>query len=280
MLHELTPSIADLEHHRDRVLRTVEPLPAPPLQPAPVSDIEDAETALKDQIAEHGLGWIQFAEPLADADFAELGRRFGHLMVEDAPDVQPFVTDQVILNLRQSQLSGRVEEAPFEAKELLLHTEGSRRPAAQQPRFIVLYCVDAGSDHGSQTVLIPFADVLDRLDVATRELLQVTHDARADQTPHVLEPWGQGLAFSFRDLGDETYLWETPHSPDDAQAALDDILQTCYSTGEVYGSHWSPGMLMVIDNRRWFHGRTWSRPAEGSPVPRHLKRLRIQDVPA
>ncbi|MDG4829591.1 TauD/TfdA family dioxygenase [Solwaraspora sp. WMMD1047] len=267
-----------LDPVRDPVLRPSGRLAAPALAPHHATSIDAAETALRHQLRQYGLGLVRFEQALDPADFVDLGRRLGELMVENDPAVQPFVEDGVVLHLRQETLSGRVEHAPFEPRELLLHTEGSRRPAGRQPRFIALYCVDPGDDPGSQTVLVPFSAVLGRLADQTLAVLRETREARVDGTPTILVPWQETERFSFRDLGDEAYLWESPFPQERTERALLDLLTACYDSGQSYGSHWSERDLMVIDNTRWFHGRTWSRAPGGAAArPRHLMRLRIQD---
>jgi alpha-ketoglutarate-dependent taurine dioxygenase len=277
LLHELRIDTAFLDPLHRRVVRPAQRLPPPPLETRMASSLDNAEETLRQQLMEYGLGLIRFEHVIDNAGFVDLGRRFGGLVIESAPDVQPFVDEGVILHLRQTKLSGRVEDAPFESRELLLHTEGSRQPAERQPRFVLLYCIDPGTDLGAQTVLIPISAVLDRLAKRTCKVLRETYEARVDGTPTILAQRASVDRFSFRDLGEETYLWDSPHSREYVEGALADLLTACYTSDQVYGSRWSRRDLIMIDNHRWFHGRTWSRTPKDVNTPRHLMRLRIRE---
>jgi hypothetical protein len=141
---------------------------------------------------------------------------------------------------------------PFEARELLLHSEGSRWRIELQPRHVVLYCIDPGGREGQQTVLISQQSVLDALKPETCVVLRQTRDAHNEGTAPVLTEDGNGERFSFRDLGDEPYFFESPCSGTAVRKAVLDLLSCCYGATEVFGWTWSRGDLLVIDNHRWF----------------------------
>lgn len=277
MLHQLYADASLLDPLRSLVVRPAHPLPPPPVAPTSPTSLDVAEQSLALQLRTSGVGLLRFGECLSSADFMDLGRRLGAVASEDSPDVQPFVENGVILHLRQTEPTGRAQDAPFEARELLLHSEGSRWAAHRQPRYILLYCVDPGENPGAQTVLVSFAAVLDRLGAATREVLRETYQADIPGSSAILTTRDGIDVFSFRDLGDEPYHWDSPHSPARMGATLTELVSACYAPELAHGWHWSERDLLVIDNHRWFHGRTRSRPASKSQSPRHLMRLRIRE---
>ena len=67
----------------------------------------------------------------------------------------------MVLSLRDELRSSDSRFTPFTPGPLTLHTEGSRRPAEQQPRYIVLMCLDPGAaGDSSQTILTPIEQVV------------------------------------------------------------------------------------------------------------------------
>jgi alpha-ketoglutarate-dependent taurine dioxygenase len=61
---------------------------------------------------------------------------------------------------------------------------------------------------------------------------------------------------------------------DAVDGALRDLLASMYAPGAASGVHWARGMVVIIDNTCFFHGRTAGRAAASSRR-RHLSRLRI-----
>lgn len=257
------------------------PLPAPDLEPASVSARRGPgvlEEVLQHQLRDHGLGLVQLDEPLTGARLIDLGDRLGEIMPETDPAVQPNVEQGRILNLVSTEGStADTSRQPFATTALSLHTEGSGRPAARQPRYIVLMCLNAGDDqNAAQTVLVPFAGVDDRLDDRARDLLgHLRYDAPG--VPPVRRGIDGRAAFSFRDFQDDTLNWVCDTDATDMQEVRDTLcalLEAMYDGAGAYGLRWSPGTLAVIDNTFGFHGRS-AAPFRGSTRHRHLKRLRI-----
>lgn len=251
------------------------PLGVVPAPGAPrPSDVADA---VAKGLREQGAGLVQLDEPLSDADFVEFGAALGTATEETDPAVQPFVTDKVILNLvNRHERTADVALQPFAENSLSLHSEGSGRPLHEQPRYIVLMCCSPGADPTSaQTVLIPMADVLDRLTPRQREVLSRTRYAHLPAGQTILREHGAGWAFSFRDFLGDALNWvnDADDEPGEVDEAIRALLAAMYQPGAL-GVHWSRGLLVVIDNARFFHGRT---AGVTSPLrPRHLKRLRIR----
>ncbi|MGW1061772.1 TauD/TfdA family dioxygenase [Micromonospora rubida] len=259
------------------------PLPPPELVPEPVPagwPVGQVEAVLRCQLTEHGLGLVDLGEPMTSAHLLELGHRFGEIMPETDPAVQPNVEDGRILHLISAE--GDTADAtrqPFATSALSLHTEGSGRPADGQPRYIVLMCLHAGDDeNAAQTVLVPFAGVDERLRQTDREILAHVRYDRPGVPPIRRRVDGRPV-FSFRDFQAETLRWVSDTDQFDAVAvrdALAALLAEMYGGGAARGLQWRRGLLAVLDNTYAFHGRS-AAPFHGSTRHRHLKRLRITD---
>lgn len=268
-------TLADLQKP---VLYPPGPLPEPAefaaLRERPCTSWTAAAAALAEGIAAVGIGFAHVAEPLAIADFIALGRRFGTPLPENDPAIASFVHESVVLSLQDDQRSDADQLTPFTPRPLTLHTEGSRRPADQQPRFIILMCVDPGSaGDASQTVLVPVAPILAQLsEDELRTLSGVRETVVPGSVPFVR--WVDGRPrLSFRDLGEERYELESVADEQTTERAVTALVRACYSARPVNGTRWRRGDIVAIDNQRWMHGRTGAT-VEGDR-PRHLQRLRI-----
>jgi hypothetical protein len=89
--------------------------------------------------------------------------------------------------------------------------------------------------------------------------------------------------FSFRDFHCQVLSWV--HDGNANQTEVNDAIRTLlhamYSDPEACAVRWRRGMLLVIDNRRVFHGRT-AGGGVAKARPRHLLRARLRphDLPA
>ncbi|HUQ54088.1 TauD/TfdA family dioxygenase [Lentzea sp.] len=227
-------------------------------------------------LRQHGAAVVELEGILSDDDFRAFGAHLGNAMPETDPAVQPFVTDGVILNLvTRHAHTADTSLQPFAENSLSLHAEGSGRTAGQQPRYIVLMCQDPGADPASaQTVLVPMSDVHQRLSPEHRAVLSRTRYAHLPAGETILRELDGRPVFAFRDFLHDKLEWvnEGDDSDDAVDQALQALLAGMYTTGAT-GVHWRRGLLVVIDNTYFFHGRTAgvSSPAH----PRHLKRLRL-----
>jgi len=258
------------------------PLPAPGLNTANVRTAD-----FPDRVFQHvfpplrklGLSVVRLDEPLSDEQFIILASHLGNPIPELAPAVQPYVTREVILNL-VSEHGHTVDPSlqPFATSFLTLHTEGSGRPIQEQPRYIVLMCCDPGdSAVAAQTVLVPMDSVDRRLNAGQIALLAQTRYSQSENSPWLVRDFCGRRVFSFRDFYEEPLNWAFAGCVQDAQAINDAILSllaAMYSADDASGVQWVRGLLVVIDNTFFFHGRTAGR-AETSTRHRHLKRLRI-----
>ncbi len=257
---------------------------APPPVPVPAVRAEDVPgPALDDflgRLGRTGLAACLLDRPLADEHFRALGRVLGTPIPETDPAVLPRVALDVVLNLvGERSRTDDVSLQPFAANALSLHTEGSGRPPAQQPRYIVLMCCEPGDATGAaQTVLAPMEAVADRLTPAESAVLARTRYRRSTQGPPILREVDGRRVFSFRDFLAEPLEWThtgADTSPDAVDGALRALLASMYTPGLHTGVHWRRGLLLAIDNTFYFHGRK-----AGTFAPRarhrHLKRLRIR----
>jgi alpha-ketoglutarate-dependent taurine dioxygenase len=237
-----------------------------------------AVDALVASVAEHGLGVLQLDEPLSNSRFCELGTLFGNAMPETDPAVLPQVEGDVVLNLISAHgHTSDVSRQPFGTNALSLHTEGSGRATAEQPRYIILMCCNPGGDAtAAQTVLVPMATVHDRLPADVAQLLSRTRYRTTHDVPWLLRQEAGRPVFSFRDFQQQTLEWELDGmaDPEAVSDAIRQLLRAIYTRAGVSGVHWRRSAVVVLDNRYFFHGRV-AGAVEPLGEPRHLKRLRI-----
>lgn len=259
---------------RKALLQEGTTLPAPSVDQAVLSH-ESVHESLK----RNGLALVELGQPMADERFIEFGSGFGELIPERDPSVQPFVSHGVVLNLTAER--GRTKDVslqPFSVQHLSLHSEGSGRRAAEQPRYIALMCCDPGPDpRTAQTVLIRMAEVARQLDAEDVKLLCETRYLRNTEGPHIARRVDGRVIFSFRDFVTDKLEWvHTGHErdPERVDEAIRRLLAAMYRPAAAWGTQWKRGQLLIIDNTFFFHGRT-SGHVVANTRRRHLKRLRI-----
>jgi alpha-ketoglutarate-dependent taurine dioxygenase len=251
---------------RRQLLERGGPLPAPPLVLSP--------ELLLEELTRRGLVVVRLDEPLANHQLLALGATLGIAMVETDPVVQPYVEQECILNLVNEH--GKTEDVslqPFAANPLTLHSEGSGRSPAEQPRFIVLLCCRPGAADAARTVLVPMAEVARRLSSEHRDVLASTRYRHNRKGPWICRLVDGRAVFSFRDFASQRLEWHHAgdRSPAEVNAAIRALLAAMYEPGIATAVAWEHGLLVVIDNTFFFHGRT----AGASAGARHLKRLRL-----
>jgi alpha-ketoglutarate-dependent taurine dioxygenase len=227
-------------------------------------------------LAADGLAMVRLDRPLDRERFLAFGRLLGTAMPETDPAVQPYVEESVVLNLVTAYpKTGDPNLQPFAANSLNLHSEGSGRPAAGQPRYIVLMCCEPGVSTAAQTVLVPMSRVaaaLSTMDLYVLERLRYRHGM---ELPTIVYTVAGRPVFSFRDFGSQLLEWTfAGDAVQSVNPALRALLAAMYGADVASGVRWKTGMLVVIDNTYFFHGRT-SGVATTADCRRHLKRLRI-----
>jgi hypothetical protein len=196
---------------------------------------------------------------------------------ERDPLARQFTTHGILLNLVSAHgHTNKPELQPFATTELTLHSEGSGRPLGEQPRYIVLTCCDPGdATTQAQTILASMEGVAARLDLKTSALLSNLRYQNRTAVPAILRSRNGQAVFSFRDFKGAALNWA--YSGDATIGAVNrailSLLAAMYES-ESFGVEWAEGLTLIIDNTRFFHGRT-----AGAAVPsahqRHLKRLRL-----
>jgi alpha-ketoglutarate-dependent taurine dioxygenase len=236
-------------------------------------------SSIKNLVESDGFASLGLDRRLDDSEFIELGRLFGTLIPESAPEIAGFVSDRYILNLRTEIPRGAPTELqPFAADPLTFHTEGSGRPLGKQPNLLIFQCiVPPPPDGGGQTLLRSAAQLGAMLSPAGRATLAgMSYDH--DGMPPIFRDHGGG-EFSFRDLGDEPMPWrlisgDGNRTAADVDGAFRELLLALYDGRHVRGIRWRPNDLVLIRNQRYFHGRSAADGKSGR-APRHIRRLRV-----
>lgn len=256
-------------------------LAPPPAQTNAISavDLRSAAEQALDQLHRHGVVVVELAEPPDDDAYIKFGEQLGQLIPERDPAVTPYAYGETLLNLRTTHgLTSDVSLQPFATNSLTLHTEGSGRPVEEQPRYISLLCVDPGDNAAeSQTVLVPMAPVLNRISSADLELLTRVRYRRNTRGPFLVRSSEGRHVLSMRDFTTEPLEWtctDDSVAEERVNSAIRSLLAAMYAMDTATGVHWRPGMLVIIDNTYFIHGRT-AGPAAAPNRQRHLKRLRI-----
>lgn len=259
----------------------IHPGPATVLLPGvhSANQLTHADCALWDRLHECGLLVLQLDGPLSDEEFIEFGSRLGFPLPETDPTVKPHVSAEVLLNLVSVHAhTTTVALQPFATNFLSLHTEGSGRPIGQQPRYLVLMCLEPGLETAAQTVLVPTETVETRLSPDAIATLSLTRYNNTGGSPSIVRDCDGRRIFSFRDFLSQPLEW-LHCGPDVHSKAINDticeLLAAMYSAEDVQGIHWRRGLLVILDNTFYFHGRTAATSNPGSESRRHLKRLRI-----
>lgn len=241
---------------------------------APLTEAHNGADSLGIQLADH-------AAPLADDEFLALGRGLGEPLREDDPAVQPFVRRNVILDLvSEYGQTDDVRLQPFGTNYITLHTESSARPLEQQPRFIVLMCIDPGERAAdARTIVVPMERVAESLSAEQLDILMRTRYERSRPDAPLARAVDGRVVFAFRDFAGAPLKWAYAGgdaSEEDVNSAIRALLGAMYAPDGALAVRWRAGLVATIDNTRCFHGRTAAsdKPPER---PRHLRRLRILD---
>ncbi|MGH3185682.1 MAG: TauD/TfdA family dioxygenase [Streptosporangiaceae bacterium] len=265
---------------RHHLLAGGAPLSPPPVEPITACSGEfpgtGAATVLE-ELDRRGLAVVRLDEPLPDDRFVAFGSMLGTPLPETDPGVQPFVRDSIVFNLMSRY--NETEDTnlqPFATNYLTLHSEGSGRPVNEQPRFIVLMCCEPGAAASAHTVLVSMADVAEDLGAWTRQVLVNARYRRSRQGPPICRGRDGRVVFSFRDFAGSALEWTYTgeRSAHEVNDAIRSLLSAMYQPNLAVGVRWERGMLVIIDNTYFFHGRTAGTAATATAA-RHLKRMRI-----
>ncbi|MFF2393285.1 TauD/TfdA family dioxygenase [Nocardia sp. NPDC058114] len=233
------------------------------------------------QLVSQGVALVALDRPMTTSEFIAFGALLGVAQPERSSAVQPYVDEGVILNLVAGRpATSDPDMQPFAANWLSIHTESSRVPAGDQPRFIALLCVAAGLSGQASTVLVPMHAVFEALSETDRAILAETRYADSQGSPTFLREERGRPVFSVRDFQGTPLRWEYCGSAATTPAAVNSALTKLFAAMydcDCFGVTWRPGLLVVFDNAEYFHGRTAGGRADDRS-PRHLRRLRLAEA--
>ena len=182
-----------------------------------------------------------------------------------------FVESRYVLNLRTMYAPTEDKTSqPFAENYLALHSEGSWHASAMQPDYVVLQCVSSGRrDNGGQTIVTPMRLVAQPLPLreAITERADVPTSPRPTCASSAANPARSTSAFAISTAHSYPGSAYCPRPTLTNAAALNASLAAMYEA-PAYGVELGPGMVCVVDNRRFFHGRTAILNGIGK---RHLK---------
>ncbi len=261
----------------------LDPAHAPaPVLPVSPSNERDASELARARLEVDGHCLIRMPDVLSNEGYLRFCAKLGRAEKEHDPVARPYTDNEVILNLvSETGSTTNPSRQPFSTTGLTLHTESSLRAAGNQPRFIALMCVDPGADPTTaRTLLVPMDAVTAGLSVEHQAVLRQMRYRTNTSGPCLMRSGPHGPVFSFRDFGVQECLWSGPLSGPRAAAvdrgnkAISALLTAMYGANDCYGVTWERGLILIIDNQRFFHGRTAGRHDPSKP-PRHLKRQRL-----
>jgi hypothetical protein len=265
-----------LRAQRDAVLATSRWLEPPALATAiQFTRVLDAPAYAAAQLDAIGLATVRFAQVLSSLELLRFAGCFGEPMPEASPHASAHAEQDAVLNLVPTEAGEVVstDGEPFSMRPIRMHSEASRAPPDAQPTHLVFQCVrPAGDGCGGQTLIRAMSDVAARLDDGARTALEHTRYAGAAGTGAILT----GARFAFRDFGSDELAWIYDGAPradaaGEVNAAFEALTHALYDP-PIFGLPAAPALVVVLDNRRWFHGRTAIRAGGGG---RHLQRVRV-----
>ncbi len=159
-----------------------------------------------------------------------------------------------------------------DSREFFLHTDLSYSSAP--PPFFLLHSLVNSSRNGGMTTLCPLRSLLGRLSAEALHQLSLPqflfpvpsyYPGDGQVTSAVLHAAPDGsLWIRFRRDGLRSTTWV-------GMAAVAELLEAI--AGETLETHLESGSALLIDNRRWLHGRTAFLPQAGRGEARHLQQV-------
>ncbi|NOQ71177.1 MAG: hypothetical protein GQ574_04185 [Crocinitomix sp.] len=247
----------------------------------------DLEKFLKgpavESLKENGLLIIQLDKLLSSDTLLNVCSELGTPIAENPTDevLVPYIEKEVILNVISNNTNGNSASQPFTKRHLNLHTECSRRKVVDQPRYLAFMCCDEGELSSAQTVLVPMKEVFDKLSEKDKKILKNVRYSSDLQTPPFLRTDRENRnIFSIRDFYPDPMYWSFDdenhaYTAADIHESIKILLSHMYSVENTSGITWKNGMLVIVDNTIFFHGKSASDQIDIEKT-RHLKRLRIK----
>jgi len=239
---------------------------------------------IRGQLERSGLASFQYEKLPDSSSFRELGEAIGCALPETDPAVQQFVDDGFILNLRsQCGHTQDIQRQPFSTAPIALHSESSGASVERQPRVILFLCIQPGGPKTfAQTIVVPMSEVTSRLAPAHLGILQKTRYKRCEHGPMIARRERHGITFSFRDFSGDSLEWVSEAqgaTEDEVNSSIRALLMEMYDPAIAKGIQWRRGLVIAIDNQRFFHGRA-AGSAEPDTQMRHLLRMRLASAAA
>ncbi|SME99832.1 Taurine catabolism dioxygenase TauD, TfdA family [Pseudobacteriovorax antillogorgiicola] len=231
-------------------------------------------TEFKTLLHKQGVLLLNLDKPPSTHELIEFAQEWGSPIEELNPRVKDHVSQRYVLNIRNSLSSTKdFNLQPFSGDFITLHTESSASPDSLKPNYLMLYCKDSCSNNSAYTLLRPVLDVLKNLSEATRGILsQLQYDYPG--TSCILE----GTHLAFRDFYLQSmpwrYLGKDIRNPEIINQAIEELVFNMYRQDPFY-LKWQKNLLLVIDNRRWMHGRTVLARSDKTNT-RHLMRIKMR----
>lgn len=271
-----TYAAEDLEVRQTRLYGTESQDNMTVVQSMPCGDMPLAQIA-RDTVIKEGFALLSTQEPMASDRFIHLAQCFGEPLVEISEDIHSYVDQSVILHVREffKQAPDKTLE-PFSRNAVLAHTENSASPLSRRPSFLIFSCLEAQMDD-SPTFLMPMSGIEAALSETTKDILRQTfYDEEGEELPPIMRLEGGRSIFSYRDFFPHPLQWkcaDTSRSVEEVNNALCELLTAVY-TVPCIATHWSPGDIMILDNKKFFHAKPVSRSASAE-LRRHLLRIRV-----
>lgn len=238
-----------------------------------------SEGATFDQLKEDGYVFFKLSNSLEDESILKFSSSLGDPLPELPDELSSFVRHGIILEVKERFSSAPgVDMQPFSREAILVHTENSRSPLSDQPRYILFQCRQA-DPNDSPTYLYPMADVANFLSSEEREILShLYYDGIDGAVPIFRKESGMPI-FSFRDFGVSSLKWKYGGHDDVTDnlvnQALEKLLVSIYETPALRVA-WEPNSVFVFDNFRYFHAKPKNLSSK-KRFARHLDRVRIGD---
>lgn len=238
-------------------------------------------SVLKEILNQDGFIFLKLDRALDDDELIAFCGALGTPLPEKPEEISNFVRRGIILEVKEAfSYAPDVSMQPFSKNAILVHTENSRSPLSEQPRYIAFQCIECVGDD-CPTYLFPMKDIADTLDKEDQKILHQTYyDQSQDDAAPILRMINGIPIFSFRDFGSDSLNWryagEEKISTARVNQAIENLLTAIYQARRSQVK-WEPQSLFIFDNFRFFHAKPENI---GNPheLVRHLDRVRIAKI--
>lgn len=242
----------------------------------PIYAFNDDPKCLQTILKNNGVVAFKLAVDWNISQFLNLCSTIGTPLPEHALEVQKFVHDNVVLDVKEVfEQAPDSNMRPFSRDAILAHTENSRAPLATQPNLLAFYCVTA-EPQDSPTYLVNMQDVLTKLEPDDKTILEHVRYAVPNSMSPILSARDGTRFFSFRDFGHEPLLWTSDATQFDERRtnlAIERLLEAIY-TQPPTAIQWEPGLLVVFNNKAFFHAKP-ANTLSAQKLARHIRRIRL-----